>query len=201
MTQEELKNIILTHVNLGPGGRLEVERFFSECEGITVDNCMEKLWAWRNSQSGKTAFSEIEQEIADRKSVLMQKGLTAIQRGDYRVFENTHRLGTYVVKSNETGFFGLITDAKEEILPCIFDSISVKLGGWLELVFQEKKFNGSFGIDRILPDNDYGFWYGSKGGYYINDPQVKEGTPFWRCLQQLVDLLNVNHRSADAQDN
>lgn len=203
MTQEELKSIILNNVNLDASGKAEIERFFSECEGITAENCMEELWMWRRLEPVGTVFpSNTEEVIRDLNDPLIKNGVTAIQRGDFGVLENTRKLGTYVVKSNEAGFFGLITESEEEILPCIFDSIIVSLGWELDLVFKGQKFEGSLSFNRKLPRGDYyGFWYGNEGGYYIEALDVKEGSPRWRCLQQLIDLLNANHRCADDQDN
>lgn len=204
MTQEELKSIILKNVNLDACGKAEIERFFSEREGITTDNCMEKLLMWRRFQPVGTVFSSrAEEVILDLiKDPLIKNGLTAISRGDYSVLEDTRRLGTYVVKNNETGFYGLITESEEEILPCIFDSINVSLDWFLDLVFKGRKFEGGIRFNRNLPRyKKYHFWYGNEGGYYINAFDVEEGSPRWRCLQQLVDLLNANHRCADDKDN
>lgn len=203
MTQEELKSIILNNVNMDANGTEEIERFFSECKGITAENCLEKLWRWRMLEPVGTVFSSsTEEAMRDLKDPLIKNGVTAIQRDDYSVFENTRRLGTYVVKSNETGFFGLITESKEEILPCIFDSVNVSLDWFLDLVFKGQKFEGGLRFNRDLPQyKKYGFWYGNEGGYYIDAIDVEEGSPRWRCLQQLIDLLNENHRCVDNQDN
>ncbi len=203
MTQEELKSIILNNVNLDASGKAEIERFFSECEGITAENCREKLWAWRMREPVGTVFSSrTEVAMRDLKDPLIKKGLTAIQRGDYVVYKNTHRLGTYVVENEDTKYLGLITESNEEILPCIFDSINVSLDWFLDLVFKGQKYEGSIRFNRDLPRyKTYGFWYGNEGGYFIDALDVKEGSPRWRCLQQLIDLLNANHRCADDQDN
>ena len=202
MTQEELKSIILNNVNLDESGKAEIERFFSESEGITKENFTERIWAWRKSENGKQALFEIEEELLARKDSLIKKGLTAISRGDYVLYENTYCHGTYAVKNKATGYFGLITESGEEILPCIFDDLNVSLTWFLDLVFKGQKFEGGLRINRELPHiGSYSFWYGNEGGYYIDDPDAKEGSPRWRCLQQLIDLLNANHRCADDQDN
>jgi hypothetical protein len=203
MTQEELKSIILNNVNMDANGKAEIERFFSECEGITAENCREKLWRWRMLEPVGTIFySSTEAAIRDLKDPMIKKGLTAIQRGDYVVYENTHRLRTYVVENEDTKYLGLITESKEEILPCIFDSVNVSLDWFLDLVFKGQKFEGGLRFNRDLPQyKKYGFWYGNEGGYYIDAIGVKEGSPRWRCLQQLIDLLNENHRCVDNQDN
>ena len=203
MTQEELKSIILKNVNLDVSGKAEIERFFSECEGITAENCRQKLWAWRMREPVGTVFSSsTEEAMRDLKDPLIKKGLTAIQRGEYVVYENTHKLGTYVVENEDTNYLGLITESNEEILPCIFDSVNVSLDWFLDLVFKGQKFEGGLRFNRNLPQyKKYCFWYGNEGGYYIDALGVEEGSPRWRRMQQLIDLLNANHRCADDQDN
>ena len=48
-------------------------------------------------------------------------------------------------------FYGLITESKEEILPCIFDSINVSLDWFLDLVFKGRKFEGGLRFNQNLP--------------------------------------------------
>ena len=59
MTQEEIKTLLLTHLNLDEFRKAETERFFSECAGITLENYQEKFLDWQNSKSGKVASIQI----------------------------------------------------------------------------------------------------------------------------------------------
>ena len=197
-TPEGLKKIILTHVNLDEYSRIEIDQFFAECEGITVDNCMEKLWEWRESKSGKDATIQIGKDLSNKRDSFIQKGLTAIQRNNYSILEHTHSFGTYIVKNNETGYFGLIAESGEEILPCIFNTIYVVDDmGYFDVGFkgvsQERthsmrlcdKSKAAKCADRR---RSKGFIYGDNGGYLlILSDEMDERT------KQLVDLLNINH--------
>lgn len=70
------------------------------------------------------------------KDQAIAKGMTSIDTGDYTVRTNTKRFDTYVVQDNETKLFGLVTVDNEEILPCIFDHVGVKLDGSIEVTYK-----------------------------------------------------------------
>ena len=196
MTQEEIKTILLTYSNFDEYGKAEIERFFSECAGITVENFQEKFLDWQNSESGKAASIKIEKELSSIRDTNILKGLTAIQRKDFVVLKNTR--GTYVVKNAETGLFGLITEQGEEILPCIFNYVSVKLGNRIDVGFKGIYMNPTHEIsfcDKELAlslahddyDDRYGFTYGENGGFILWVETMDETT------KQLIDLLSINH--------
>ena len=198
MTQEELKTLLLTHVNLNEFSAAEIERFFSECAGITVENFQEKFLDWQNSKSCKAASIQIEKELSFKRDTNILRGLAAIQRKDYFVLDNTRRQGTYVVKNAETGLFGLITEQGEEILPCIVNCVSVKLDNCIEVGFKGIYMNPTHEIsfcDKELAlslahddyDDRYGFTYGDNGGLILFVDQMDEAT------KQLIDLLSINH--------
>ena len=198
MTQEEIKTLLLTHLNLDEFRKAETERFFSECAGITLENYQEKFLDWQNSKSGKVASIQIEKELSFKRDINIRKGLTAIQRKDYVVLYNTHRRGTYVVKNAETDLFGLITEQGEEILPCIFNTVSVKASNYIEVGFKGFYMNPTHHLsfcDKELAlsltyddyDDRYGFTYGDNGGLILFVDQMGEAT------KQLIDLLSINH--------
>ena len=197
MTQEELKNTILTHVSLDEYRKAEIEHFFSECKGITLENYKEKFQEWKESKSGKDALAQIEKDLSNKQDDSIQKGLTAIQRNDYSVLEDTICLGTYIVKNRETGYYGLITESGEEILPCIFSTVSVKSYDFIEVGFKGVYMNPTHNLKlcerkaavAFAEHKKNGFIYGDKGGYFILGlrREIDERT------KQLIDLLNINH--------
>lgn len=111
------------------------------------------------------------------------------------MLENTRRLGTFVVKNSETGYLGLITESREEILPCIFNSVNVCLDGFIKVGFKGLYMNPthsfkfcdkSFALE-LANDGEDGFTFGEDGGFFLLREEMDERTT------QLIDLIKSNH--------
>lgn len=88
------------------------------------------------------------------KDQAIAKGMTTIDTGDYTVRTNTKRFDTYVVQDNETKLFGLVTVDNEEILPCIFDHVGVKLDGPIEVTYK-MYYDYAFGWNKTYRSPDH----------------------------------------------
>jgi hypothetical protein len=88
------------------------------------------------------------------KDQAIAKGMTTIDTGDYTVRTNTRRFDTYVVQDNETKLFGLVTVDNEEILPCIFDHVGVKLDGSIEVTYK-MYYDYEFGWNKTYRSPDH----------------------------------------------
>ncbi len=88
------------------------------------------------------------------KDQAIAKGMTTIDTGDYTVRTNTKQFDTYVVQDNETKLFGLVTVDNEEILPCIFDHVGVKLDGSIEVTYK-MYYDYEFGWNKTYRSPDH----------------------------------------------
>ena len=203
MNKNEVKDFFLSNLNLDQLERAMVERFFVENDGITLGNFDEMYDHWIKSDAGQKACYEEEQKISAIEYARMKKGLTSIDKGNYTVLSNTHRLRTCVVEDSETNLYGLITDDKKEILPCIFTGINVTLDGFIEVAFKGYRYSFYFNPKGFAAElksldekelKEY-FLYAETETYCIahEDGFDYEGNNN-SVEQKLFDLLNVNHR-------
>lgn len=202
MTQEELKTEILSDTTMDPISKKMLLKFLEVTTGVTDENISCLYQQWESSDDGKMAFISLMKETWQDKDNQIQCGLTAIERGDYIVFENTLRLGTYVVRNQETRLLGLVTTNHEEIMPCIFDELNVHLDWLIETRFKGRPFTLQFVKNReSLPTIHYDFVFGEKGAYFLEarpkfDIETKQRIhdPKGDYIeQQLIDLLNQKH--------
>lgn len=117
--------------------------------------------------------------------------------------ENTHSLRTYVVLDRESHLWGLVTENKEEILPCIFANVYVTFDWFVEVTFVGHKYSFAFNSkdsfsklkDRDLSHQKGCFLYmdGESKTYEITNEFDYRGdnNPL---EQKLFELLNVKHR-------
>lgn len=190
MTQEELKNILTMNVNLDPVALAELEMFFAEHNNVTENNFQSLLNEWRESENGKKANVMIAELLNADKDSKIQHGLSTIVNGNFSYVNKTRGKywGTYVVYDNITRLRGLVTENGEEVLPCIFDYVSVKLDGFIEIGFLGSKYEFHFAPCKYKPKENW-FCYGENSAYIVD---YKEIYPSQK-LQQLIDLLKVNH--------
>ena len=144
----------------------------------------------------KTVLSEQDAKI--------QTGLTSADRGDYHIFrpDRPARSGAYVIEDNVTKLHGLASGDNDriEIMPCIFDSINIKLySPFIEAHFKGRYYEFSICSMAYVPEEyeivfNGGIWlyklcvFDSRDSSKIYDPKCPDET-----TQQLIDLLNVNH--------
>jgi len=118
-------------------------------------------------------------------------GLTSISIGDYQLFKQNEypRLGCLRVVDNETRLRGLISEDGEEILPCIFDDVDVKLDGIIEVHFKGRYYEFIIMADGFVPERSRTSFFFSKKCFYELDMcnDADETT------QQLITFLNVKH--------
>lgn len=144
MTQKELKDIILTHVNLDPYRRALYEKFFEEVDDITVENFEKKYSEWVENCDGEKIFEQVRQEESDREDALIAIGMASIRNKDYTARNDPDamsRFGLDDVRCNKTGLYGIITNEGEEVLPCIFESVNIHLDGYIEASFKGVQFD------------------------------------------------------------
>ena len=137
----------------------------------------------------------------------IQIGLTSIERGNfYKVRPDLEgRFGAHVVRDNDSKLYGLVTDDGEEIMPCIFDDLSVSLSAYIETHFKEQYYEflilpNSYRPDPKMPRTDTFFgniwFYRVEGNKIVRDERTGkeyralELTP---NMQQLIELLCVKH--------
>lgn len=192
MTQEELKNFLAMRVNLNPAALAEIEMFFAECSSVDEKNYMSLLNEWRESENGKKVNAMIAQVLNAEKDFKIQYGLSTIEKGNFSYVNKSRGMyfGTYVVYDNITRFRGLITEDGEEVLPCIFDSVSVKLDGAIEVRFKGADYKFMFSASDYEPKEGR-FCYGENSAYSLSDYKSKHNPD--PTLLQLVDLLRTNH--------
>lgn len=190
MTQEELKTILTMNVNLDSVTRAELEMFFAEHNNVTVNNFQSQLNEWRESENGKKANAMITKRLNAEKESKIQHGLTTIEKGIFSYVNKTNRFGTYVVYDKITGLYGLVTENGEEVLPCIFDSVSVKLDGFIEVKFLGSSYDFMFSACEYEPKEDR-FCYGENSAYIVCHKHRRDTQE--QKLQHLIDLLKINH--------
>lgn len=192
MTQEELKKLLTMSVNLNPAALAELEMFFAEHNNVNEKNYKSLLNEWRESEKGKNANAMIVQVLNAEKDSKIQLGLTTIENGNFSYVNKIHGnyLGTYVVYDNITRLRGLITENGEEVLPCIFDSVSVKLDGFIEVRFKGADYELMFSACDYEPKEGR-FCYGGNSAYILTNYMYKRNPS--PTLQQLVDMLKKNH--------
>ena len=208
MTKEELKRVLLTHLNLDNYERAEIDRFFEVQDGITVENFTQLFNEWRESDDGKKTDNEILQIKSIVHDVKIQKGLTSISRGNYHKVrpDLKGRFGANVVVDNATKLRGLVSDDNEEILPCIFDNVNVTLSAFIETTFNERYYEFSIMLSKdyrpSLHSDDYDFngviWhYRLRPNKEIDNYKGKGRTYAYveldETTQQLISLLNMKH--------
>ena len=137
----------------------------------------------------------------------IQIGLTSIERGNfYKVRPDLEgSFGAHVVRDNDSKLYGLVTDDGEEIMPCIFDDLSVSLSAFIETHFKEQYYEflilpNSYRPDPKMPRTDTFFgniwFYRVEGNKIVRDERTGkeycalELTP---NMQQLIELLCVKH--------
>ena len=196
MKKEELKSIILENRNLDLFEKIMIERFFSLYDDITVENFNQRYIEWCNSFDGEVAAAKTKQVLSEEKDRKIEIGLTTIERGDYHFFRPNwpNVVGEYVVIDNNTGLWGLLSKTNEEILPCIFDDIYVKLD-WLIIAH----FKGTLYEFNILsldykPDpENFGKYrrYDFNGGIWYYRLVLKHEPDY--ATRQLISLLSTKH--------
>lgn len=196
MDKKELLDLLLAHTNLDSSQAKELERFFSERDDITVENFTQLFNEWRNSDDGKQAAAEIEDGLSKEKDAELMVGLSSIWRGDYKRFrpDSPARKGTHVVIDNITRLRGLLSEDGEEILPCIFDDVDVKLSGYLEVHFKGRYYAFMILSKDFKPrikSYDYDFSGGAWGYYRLDEYDKYEELD--ETTRQLVSLLSVRH--------
>lgn len=134
-------------------------------------------------------------------------GLTSIKRGNfYKVGTDLEgRFGAHVVRDNDSKLFGLVSDDGEEIMPCIFDDLSVRLSEYIETSFKGRYYEfmilpNSYRLDpkNSITDTFFGnIWFYRIGrNKTIRDERTGKE---YRVLeldsntQQLIELLCVKH--------
>ena len=110
-----------------------------------------------------------------------------------------------MVRDNDSKLYGLVTDDGEEIMPCIFDDLSVSLSAFIETHFKEQYYEflilpNSYRPDPKMPRTDTFFgniwFYRVEGNKIVRDERTGkeycalELTP---NMQQLIELLCVKH--------
>lgn len=150
---------------------------------------------------------QITKYIMNNSDNAIQIGLTSIERGNFdKVRPDLEGcFGAHVVRDNDSKLCGLVTDNGEEIMPCIFDDVSVKLDAFIETRFkgQYYKFlilSNSYRPDPKKPSTDTFFgniwFYRVEGNKTVRDERTGkeyralELTP---NMQQLIELLRVKH--------
>lgn len=137
----------------------------------------------------------------------IQIGLTSIERGNfYKVRPNLEGcFGAHVVRDNDSKLYGLVTDDGEEIMPCIFDDLSVSLSAYIKTHFKEQYYEfsilpNSYRPDPKMPRTDTFFgniWFYRVEGNIIvrNERTGKEyrALELTPNMQQLIELLCVKH--------
>lgn len=192
MTQEELRNLLIMRHNLNPAALAELEMFFAEHSNVDEKNYKSLLNEWHESEKGKNANAMIVQVLNAEKDSKIQLGLTTIEKGNFLYVNKTrgNYLGTYVVYDNITRLHGLITENGEEVLPCIFDSVSVKLDGVIKVRFKGADYELMFSACDYEPKEGR-FCYGGNSAYILTNYMYKRNPS--PTLLQLVDLLKKNH--------
>ena len=196
MDKKELLEIMLANSNLDSYHAKELERFFAERDDITAENFTRLFIEWCNSDDGKKAAAEIIQGLSKEQDAEIAIGLSSIWRKDYKRVrpDLPARFGAYAVIDNNTRLWGLLSEDNEEILPCIFDDVDVKLSG-----FFETHFKGNYYEFMILPKSfkpEIESWYhifsGGAWGYYeLEDYDTEDELD--ETTRQLVSLLSVRH--------
>lgn len=192
MTQEELKYLLIRRVFLNPAAIAELEMFFAEHSNVNENNCQSLLNEWRESENGKKANAMIAQVLSAEADSKIQLGLKTIKNGNFSYVNKTRgmHLGTYVVYDNITRLRGLVTEKGEEVLPCIFDSVSVKLDGIIVVRFKGTDYEFVFSAREYEPEEGR-FCYGENSAYTLPDYRFNRNPS--QSMQQLVDLLRINH--------
>ena len=190
MTDQELKNILTMRVISDPAALAEMEMFFAEHSNVNESNFQSLQDAWRESERGKKANAMIAELVNADKDSKIQHGLTTIEKGAFSYVNKTRGkcLGTYVVYDNITRLRGLVTEKGEEVLPCIFDSISVKLDGFIEVMFCGSDYDFIFSAGEYEPAENM-FCYGENSAYMATHCKRNSSPKF----QQLIGLLKKNH--------
>lgn len=177
-------------VNTNPIALAELEMFFANHSNVNESNFHPLFNEWRESENGQKSRAMINQLLNADIDFKIQHGLTTIEKGNF-TYINKKRgkcCGTYVVYDNITRLRGLVTEKGEEVLPCIFDSISVSLTAFIDVRFKGSDYEFDFASCEYKPNENW-FCYGENSAYIVN---YKEDCPSPE-LQQLIDLLKINH--------
>lgn len=181
-------------VNLNPAALAELEMFFAEHNNVNENNFSLLFNEWRESERGQKANAFIDRVLNYDIDSKIQHGLTSIEKGNFSYVNKTrgNYCGSSVVYDNITRLRGLIAENGEEILPCIFDSVSVRLGGFIEVRFKSTDYSFSFAACDYEPEKGW-FCYGENSAYMFSDDYRLRKSPSPTFLQ-LEDLLKIRHR-------
>lgn len=212
MNKEELKSEILENLNLDPFRKAMIERFFSQKDVITEADFNQLYIEWCNSDDGKKAAAEIQKSLDKDKDYLIQIGLSSIKRKDYHLVNKflEPRFGALIVVDNSTRLRGLLSENEEEILPCIFDHVDVKLDGLIEVYFKEKKYKFIILSQDYIPNDDFDdYVFNGTIWYYLLDKKTIKNykntgreysyVELDETTDQLISLLNVKHSTKERQ--
>lgn len=210
MDKNTLKDLLASHCLQGLKDEIMlIEQYVDENEGngeISALNYRDHYERWFNSYSGKLTLVGLFNKTSKAEVFArLQRGLTSIERDTFIVLENTHSLGTYVVLDRESHLFGLITENKEEILPCIFSNVYVAFDWFVEVAFVGHKYSFSFNSkDNFSNQNSqkgcFQYMDGEAKTYEITNEFDYRGSDN-PLEQKLFELLNEKHKlvSTDKQ--
>lgn len=203
MNKEELKNVILENVNLSPDRKAELELFFSENDDITIENCLRLFNEWRESKNGKTSNAIVDQFVLAAKDAQIQLSLNSISFHNYSKIGYEYNLwcGDFnIVRDNSTSLYGLISAGGGEVIPCICDSMSVHLDGFIDISFKLRAY--SLSLLSSARYDEINFSYGEDGIFCIEPNKTNKDPKYGEysvlelddITQNLIDILNIDHR-------
>jgi len=207
MEKQQIKEIILSQDTRGDVEKMLIERFFNENDVLCIEDFKDAYDKWFDTYMGGLALFQVFDDVLGPEDARLERGVTAIERGSYRILENKHILWTDVVRDPETHLLGLVTTDKNEILPCLFTNVYVTLDWFIEVTFREQKYSFAFNSkdhyahlkqwfeekDNFRMKGCFQYWYDGYKTYEITNDFDYCGDA--NCVEQkLYELLNVNHR-------
>lgn len=167
-----------------------MEQFINETDDLTIDNFMDKYYAWVDSGKNKKAFEKVHSEVVAEEDAKIKVGINAISHNDYTPSNDPDTLKRFNmdrVRCNSTGLYGIITANGEEIVPCIFEYINIHLDGYIETVFKGVECNLLL-TSRETAESHYDkgnvFFYGKRGAFIVKAPKKNP------VSIQLLELLS-----------